>query len=429
MDHFLTAYGEAIQALFARTTSATKPGLERTLALLAETGSPHLELSAIHVAGTNGKGSVVATAEALLRSRGHRVGRYTSPHLIDFRERITLDGTPISEREVLAFLERAAPIAERLGATFFELTTVLAFSWFVEQSVDIAVVETGLGGRLDSTNVLVPRVAAVTSIAKDHTDLLGATLPEIAREKAGIFKHGAPAVIGEPPGEIRDVLATAAQKAGANPTILLDETYQIGDVQVSPAGTDFSLRRGVNAVTVRTPLLGRHQARNTTVAIAAVQALGEDFMTDPRSLSAALATVFLPGRFQRHGRFIFDVAHNPAGALTVADTIRAVNPDSPRVAVVAILADKDWRGIIRALSPVIDRFIITTAPSASTDRVWDPEAAHAFAESEGFASQLEPDLDAALSLAGQNDGTILVTGSFHTVGDAMSRLQVSPFAA
>ena len=429
MDHFLTPYGEAIQALFARTTSATKPGLERTLALLAEIGSPHLELSAIHVAGTNGKGSVVATAEALLRSRELRVGRYTSPHLIDFRERITVNGTPISEREVLAFLERTTPIAERLGATFFELTTVLAFSWFVEQSVDIAVVETGLGGRLDSTNVLSPRVAAVTSIAKDHTDLLGATLPEIAREKAGIFKPGAPAVIGEPAGKIRDILATAAHSAGAAATVLIDEAYEIADVQISNEGTVFTLQRGGSAATVTTPLLGRHQARNTTVAIAAVEALGEGYATDLRSLSTALAKVFLPGRFQRHGRFIFDVAHNPAGALTVADTLGAINPNTPRIAVLAILADKDWRGIIRALSPVIDRFIITNAPSAAADRIWDAEAAHAFAQGEGFASRLEPDLDAALALARRNDGTILITGSFHTVGDAMSRLQVSPFAA
>ena len=429
MDHFLTPYGEAIQALFARTTSATKPGLERTLALLAETGSPHLRLPAIHVAGTNGKGSVVATAEALLRSRGYRVGRYTSPHLIDFRERITVDGAPIPEEEVLAFLERTTPIAERLGATFFELTTVLAFSWFAEHPVDIAVVETGLGGRLDSTNVLSPGVATVTSIAEDHVDLLGGTLPQIAREKAGIFKSGTPAVIGEPAGEVRDVLAAAARSVGAAPIVLLDETYEVDDVQLDAAGTAFRLRRDGKEATVKTPLLGRHQARNTTVAIAAVEALGHDYASDLRSLSAALSTVFLPGRFQRHGRFIFDVAHNPAGALTVADTLAAIGLNSPRTAILAVLADKDWRGIIRALSPAVDRFIITNAPSAPADRIWDARTAHAFAEGEGLESDLEPDLDAALSLASSNEGTVLITGSFHTVGDAMSRLQVSPFAA
>src|SRR5207237_5570711 len=143
-----------IASLFARTTGGIKPGLERTSELLARLGSPHKKLAAIHVAGTNGKGSVVATCEALLRWRGFRVGRYTSPHLIDFRERITVDGKPISERAVLRFLEQWMPVAESLGATFFEVTTVLAFDWLARQQADFCVIETGLGGRLDSTNLL-----------------------------------------------------------------------------------------------------------------------------------------------------------------------------------------------------------------------------------------------------------------------------------
>ncbi len=215
MDDLLTQYSEAIQALFARTTGGIKPGLERTEALLAKLGSPQRKLSAIHVAGTNGKGSVVAACEALLRARGLVVGRYTSPHLIDFRERLTLNGKPIFEEEVLEFLRRWIPTAEEMGATFFEVTTALAFDWLVKQEVDIAVIETGLGGRLDSTNVLTPRVATVTSIGLDHTDLLGDTLEAIAKEKAGIFKAGVPAVIGEPAPEIREVLAISAREAAA----------------------------------------------------------------------------------------------------------------------------------------------------------------------------------------------------------------------
>jgi dihydrofolate synthase/folylpolyglutamate synthase len=429
VDHVLTQYGEAIQALFARTTSATKPGLERTIALLGGIGSPHLAVRAVHIAGTNGKGSVVATVEALLRARGRRVGRYTSPHLIDFRERITVDGAPIPEESVLAFLERMTPTAERLGATFFELTTVLAFSWFHEQSVDFAVVETGLGGRLDSTNVLAPQVAAVTSIGEDHVELLGATLPEIAREKAGIFKPGTPAVIGEPPGEIRDVLVSVARNREAWPIIAVDDAYEIGEARVSDAGTSFALRGAGQEGSVITPLLGRHQARNAAVGIVAVEALGAGFSSDLASISSALSTVFLPGRFQRYGRFIFDVAHNPAGAHTVADTLDAIDAPRPRTAVLAILADKDWRGIVRALSPVVDRFIFTNAPSAPTGRIWNASEAHLFAEAAGYASQVESNFDAALSLAEKTEGTILITGSFHTVGDAMSRLQVSPFAA
>ncbi len=429
MDDLLTSYSAAIEALFARTTSGIKPGLERTEAILARLGSPHRELSAIHVAGTNGKGSVVATAEALLRYKGLKVGRYTSPHLIDFRERITVNGTPITEAAVLQFLEEWIPAAEEIGATFFELTTALAFDWFVKQKVDIAVIETGLGGRLDSTNVLTPRVATVTSIGLDHTDLLGDTLEAIAKEKAGIFKRGVPAVIGEQSAAIRSLLNDCAREAGARPVIGIDDEYDIADVEISSAGTAFTTRHAGQRYEVETPLIGAYQARNTTVALATVASLNSDYLPPAAEISAALSNVFLPGRFQRHGKTIFDVAHNPAGARTIAQTVRALDPQEPRTALVAVLADKDWRGIIRELAPVVDRFIFTNAPSAPGERRWDPADALRFADSEGFNADLDPDLDVALARGEGQSETLIVTGSFHTVGDAMSRLQVSPFAA
>ncbi len=434
MDDLLTSYSAAIEALFARTTSGIKPGLERTEAILARLGSPHEKLFAIHVAGTNGKGSVVATAEALLTAPGRKIGRYTSPHLIDFRERITVDSVPIPEEAVLEFLEKWIPAAEETGATFFELTTALAFDWFARQEVDIAVIETGLGGRLDSTNVITPAVATVTSIALDHTDLLGHTLKAIAREKAGIFKGGVPAVIGESASEIRSLLVKYAKKAGADPVIVIDDEYRISDVEVSETGTSFALakRSGQKRVItplVITPLIGAFQARNTAIAIATVAALGRKYRPTRAQTSTKLTQLFLPGRYQRYGKFIFDVAHNPDGARTVAESIRALSPASPRTALVAVLSDKDWEGIIRALAPAVDRFIFTNAPSAPPERRWDPSRAQAFAESQGLDSQLELDLDTALQRAQKSGETVLVTGSFHTVGDVMSRLQVSPFAA
>jgi dihydrofolate synthase/folylpolyglutamate synthase len=429
VDDHLTSYGEAIQALFARTTGTIKPGLERTEALLAKLGSPHRKLSAIHVAGTNGKGSVVATCEALLRARGLVVGRYTSPHLVDFRERITVNGQPIFEEEVLEFLERWIPTAEEMGATFFEVTTALAFDWLAKREVDLAVIETGLGGRLDSTNVLTPRVATVTSIGLDHTDLLGDTLEAIAREKAGIFKAGVPAVIGEPAPAIRELLAKCAKEAAATPVVVLDDDYAISNVEVSARGTSFTLLGGKDGQHITTPLLGEHQARNTATAIATLAAIGNEYLPPSGEISKALAGVFLPGRFERRGKVIFDVAHNPDGARTVAETIRAVNPPSPRTALVAVLAGKDWRGIIRELAPAVDRFVFTNAPSAPAERRWDPAEAHSFAKARGIEADLEPDMDAALALGQERSETLLVTGSFHTVGDAMSRLQVSPFAA
>jgi dihydrofolate synthase/folylpolyglutamate synthase len=429
VDDLLTPYGEAIESLFARTTGGIKPGLERTEALLAKLGSPHRQLAAVHVAGTNGKGSVVATCEALLRARGFKVGRYTSPHLIDFRERITLDGHPISEEEVLEFLQQWIPTAVDLGASFFEVTTALAFDWLARQEVDIAVIETGLGGRLDSTNVLTPRVATVTSIGLDHTDLLGDTLEAIAAEKAGIFKPHVPAVVGEPLPAIRNLLARLATETGGEPVVVLDNEYAVDDIQVSAQGTSFSLRHGDERQHLTTPLIGEYQARNTATAIATLRTMGSKYLPPANEMSAALSHVFLPGRFQRRGKFIFDVAHNPAGARTVAQGIVAIDPPRPRTALVAVLADKDWRGIIRELASAVDRFLFTNAPSAPADRRWDPEEAHSFAKAQGFDADLEPDLDVALVRGQKRCGTLLVTGSFHTVGDVMSRLQVSPFAA
>ena len=364
-------------------------------------------------------------------------------HLVDFRERVTVNGKPMFEEEVLEFLERWIPTAEKLGATFFEVTTALAFDWLAKREVDLAVIETGLGGRLDSTNVLIPRVATVTSIGLDHTDLLGDTLELIAKEKAGIFKTGIPAVVGEPAPAIRDLLSKSAKEAGAKPVIVLEDEYAISNVNVTASGTTFALaqkeasargapstREGAkDSQQITTPLIGEHQARNTATAIATVAAVGKEYLPAPGEISKALAAVFLPGRFQRHGKFIFDVAHNPDGARSVAQTIRAIDPPAPRTALVAVLSDKDWRGIIRELAPAVDRFVFTNAPSAPAERRWDPAEALAFAKAQGFAAELEPDMDAALARAGKDSKTVLVTGSFHTVGDAMSRLQVSPFAA
>ena len=214
----LSDYRAAVAALFARTGAGVKPGLERTEALLEAAASPHRRLRAFHVAGTNGKGSVCATLDYLLRANGYRVGRYTSPHLVDFRERILIDGRPIAEADVAAWLAANDALIQELEATFFEATTALAFDWFARENVDVAVIETGLGGRLDSTNVLPHPVATVvTSIGLDHTEILGTTIEQIAAEKAGIFKRGAPAIIGERDPAVSQLLVDLAHERGSAP--------------------------------------------------------------------------------------------------------------------------------------------------------------------------------------------------------------------
>ena len=214
MDRGLTEYRAALDALFARTGSTAKFGLERTLGFLEAIGNPHQRFPSFHVAGTNGKGSVVATLSTLLGAKGLRVGRYMSPHLIDFRERIVVDNEPISEEYVTEFLARWTPYAESLGATFFEITTAMAFHYFAIREVNIAVIETGLGGRLDSTNVIVPLVSGITSIGLDHQEYLGNTQEAIAREKAGILKRGRPAVIGPLSTSARVAVYQVAETAG-----------------------------------------------------------------------------------------------------------------------------------------------------------------------------------------------------------------------
>jgi len=273
----LTRYSSALEYLFARTTGSVRFGLERTRALLAEMGDPHLAYPVLHVAGTNGKGSSVATADTLLSARGLRVARYTSPHLVDFRERIVVSGVPIRSEEVVSFVEEWTPVVERLGASFFEATTALAFAHFARSDVDVAVIETGLGGRLDSTNVVQPLAAGVTSIGFDHMEYLGDSLEAIAAEKAGIFKPDRPAVIGEPDAVVRGYLARDARAAGASPVRVVVEETEITELAVTPEGTRFRLRALGDERVVRTPLVGRHQADNFAFTLSVLDAAGGKF--------------------------------------------------------------------------------------------------------------------------------------------------------
>ena len=423
-----STYEEALEYLFARTTGGFKFGLDRTIALLQVLGDPHREFPAIHVAGTNGKGSSVAIVEAVLRAKGLRVGKYTSPHLVDFRERIVVDGRCISAEEVVEFVRQWTPTVESLGATFFEATTALAFAHFARRVVDVAVVETGLGGRLDSTNVIVPVAAGVTTIDYDHTEYLGNTLEQIAAEKAGIYKRGRPAVIGEEDAGVRNVLAQHARDAGAIPIRVVADECVISDVRVSAAGTEFTLEALGERRQLRTPLAGRHQASNAAFALILLDAAGPPYAATLDEAARHLGDVSVAGRFQRVGAYIFDVAHNPEGSTVLAQTLAAVQPATPVVALFSVLADKDWKHMMRQLAPYVSRFILTTAPSAPHGRAWNADDAKAFADSESIPADVIRSFDDALRRAASLGATVLVTGSFHTVGDAMARLQLSPLA-
>jgi dihydrofolate synthase/folylpolyglutamate synthase len=354
----------------------------------------------VHIGGTNGKGSTAAMLAAVLRAAGLRVGLYTSPHLVSFCERIQVDGVAVAEPAVAAWVARLEAEAVAREASFFEITTAVAFADFAARAVDIAVVEVGLGGRLDATNVVRPVACGVTRIALEHTDYLGDSLEAIAREKAGIAKPGVPFLTTEPDQEIAGVLLKEAQARGA-PTEWVSPAAAAG----RPLG-----------------LAGPHQVANASLALRLAEVLPEPYRPDAEALAAGLAAARLPGRFDRRGPWLFDVAHNPDGMGALASALRAAGLDRPVAAVVAVLRDKDWPAMLDALAPAVDELVLTRAPSAPPERAWSLDDVVAWAEGRGMRARALGDLGAALAEARRRAATIVVTGSFHTVGDAMACL-------
>ncbi len=438
----------ALGRLLARRDPATvRFGRERIRALLAGLGRPERDYPAIHVAGTNGKGSVAATAEALLRAAGHRTGLYTSPHVLEFIDRIAIDGRTAEIELLEATAAEVLPLAESVEATFFEAVTALALAAFSRSGVDAAVVEVGLGGRLDATNVLDAGVAVITSIDLDHAAYLGSDLAGIAREKAGIIAPGATVVLGElgrgPRAAIQAVAEGLPSAGGVRPVRLLaaGEEIRVSGVEERPDGTVFVYASDDRPapLELETPLRGIHQARNTALALAAVDAF-EGEPLPAATVRRGLASVRWPGRFdvRRDGvgegadgsagapTRVYDIAHNPAAAEVLAGQLaRAVERGElprPVVLLAAVLGDKDWRRLLGPLLEVCDDAVFTDAPSAPPARRWDPHAAARELASWG-AIAVEPDFDAALRQAKRaaRSGTVVVTGSSYTVGDGLRR--------
>src|SRR5581483_8247863 len=291
-------------------------------------------------------------------------------------------GVPIDEEAFAEWTTFLRPHIERLGASFFEATTAIAFADLAARGAEIAVVEVGLGGRLDATNVITPLVAVVTKIALEHTDYLGPDLPSIAREKAGIAKPGVPFVTGESDPAVREVLCTEAVRRGAAPVVSVD--------------------------TARPP--------------AALNALPPPFGPVGDVWPASFARAYVPGRFDVRGRWIFDVAHNPDGARVLADALRECDPPRPRRALVGVLGDKDYLGMIASLASEVDAFVFSTPATAPERRRWDLGRLAGELARLAVAHEFEPDFDRALDRVRAGAATMLVTGSFHTVGDALARL-------
>ncbi|MGK2961501.1 MAG: bifunctional folylpolyglutamate synthase/dihydrofolate synthase [Gemmatimonadaceae bacterium] len=425
MGRGLSEYRQALDSLFARTGATSKFGLDRTLALLDTIGNPHHRLRTFHVAGTNGKGSVVAMLYALLRDKGLSVGRYTSPHLIDFKERIVVDGEEVSEEYVLSFLSRWRSASEELGATFFEITTAMAFDYLASREVDVAVIETGLGGRLDATNVITPLVSGITSIAIDHVEFLGDTEGKIATEKAGIFKPEVPSVIGAISLEARRAVHRVVKAAGGLAVVDAQSRFATSDINVLPDGTAFAMSHEGETRRITTPLTGRAQAGNASVAMAMLEAAGRDWAVSLDRAAVVFPSIRLPGRFQRLGKYILDVAHNPDGIRVLTSTLALVAPPRPVTALLGVLHDKDWRKMILQLAPQVDTIVLVLPPTVPPQRAWNPAEALAFATANGIPAVFESDFERAISADHGAGGTVLITGSFHTVGDALQVLETA----
>jgi dihydrofolate synthase / folylpolyglutamate synthase len=414
-----------VAELFPRLSGGIRWGLDRTRRLLATVGDPHLRYPAIHIGGTNGKGSVAAATAAILRADGRRVGLYTSPHLLDFRERFRVDGELLPESAVLAAAERLWPAIETEKPSFFEATTALGFLLLADAAVEVAVVEVGLGGRLDATNVVEPVAVALTNVDYDHMQYLGDTLPAIAGEKAGIIKAGVPVVTAEPAGPALDVFRSRAAEVGA-PLFALGANA-VRDVEVSPAGTRFTCDAGgYGTLRLATTLAGTHQARNAALAAALCDHLPAGLRPAAAPVERGLRELRWPGRFQvvqgSGCLWVLDVAHNAAGIRALTRTLGEIAPPRPVTAVVGVLGDKEWRGMLLPLSEAADSMILTTPPGAPPDRLWDPETV---ALELGLRSvRVVPALAAALDAAAAAGGTAVVTGSFHTVGQAMALLGI-----
>jgi dihydrofolate synthase/folylpolyglutamate synthase len=423
-------YPELVRELFPRLTGGIRWGLERTQRMLESVGDPHLRYRTVHVGGTNGKGSVAAGIASVLRRTGLRTGLYTSPHLCTFRERIQIDGVPISEVDLLAAAERLWPVVAREEPTFFETTTAIAFDAFARADVDIAVIEVGLGGRLDSTNVIRPDAVVLTNVSLDHVQLLGPTIESVAREKAGIIKAGVPVIAGESEGVAADVFRRRAAEVEA--PLVLVRPDDLSGVETGLAGTRFTMDARWGSLDLRTPLPGVHQAMNAALAVRAIESLSIPSATREHVVDG-IAAVRWPGRLQiEHvGRatWIFDVAHNVAGVEALNGALRAMAPPRPLVALVGVLGDKDWRGMLRPLYEVADAVVLTLAPTAPDDRRWEPAAV--LAEVPSPKAVVIEDFNAALMHAHDlatraSSGSVVVTGSFHTVGDALAVLRLAP---
>jgi dihydrofolate synthase/folylpolyglutamate synthase len=405
-------YSEAIQYLYELRWFGTKLGLTHTLKLAALAGNPHERLQFIHVAGTNGKGSVCAMLESIYRSTGLRVGLFTSPHLVSFGERIQVNRRLISQEDVVRLVRRLQSLLKQLPdddhPTFFEVITVMALIYFAEQECNLVVWETGMGGRLDATNIVMPLASVITNIHLDHEKWLGQTIEAIAAEKAGIIKPRVPVFSAAAEPDAVRVISETARRQSAPLTLVSP-----GDHTALPLDK------------LDLPLAGLHQKANAALALAVVRGLASVLPVSDEHICAGLQRVSWPGRFQKvrtaDGRiFVLDGAHNVAGAQALAEALDQSFKEARITLILGILGDKNWAGMCHVLAPLASRVLVVPVKSERTASASDlaAECNRANAAAEVVACD---SLDQALALS-QNDKQVVIAGSLYLVGEALTVL-------
>lgn len=425
-------YQEALNYIYSFANFETRPAgqqtradytLDRMRVLLAELGNPQDRYPSVHIAGTKGKGSTAAMLASILRAAGYRTGLYTSPHLHTYRERIRIDGRFISEEEVIRWIGNHRGLLETLeGLTTFEVTTAMGFDIFAQEQVDVAVVEVGLGGRLDTTNVVTPLLSVITPISLDHTEILGDTIAEIAHDKAGILKPGVPAVVAPQPPDAMPVIERVASGLGAALTrVGRDWTGTL--LFMSPDGQSIEVRGPAGDVLrLRMPLLGAHEAINATVAVAAAHKLRAlSFPLDVAAISTGVATVEWPARtdlLSRQPWIMVDGAHNGAAARCLLDTVDRLLGQRHVVLIFGASSDKRIDDMFEVLLPAADQIVVT---QADHPRAAQPATLQEMARRRGRRAEVSPTVAEALmstfERAGEDD-LILVAGSLFAAAEA-----------
>jgi dihydrofolate synthase/folylpolyglutamate synthase len=444
------SYDETILYLYNLQKYGIKFGLENIARLMSALRDPHTAFPSVHVAGTNGKGSTSAIIASVLQAAGFRTGLFTSPHLVSFTERIRIDGEEISETDVIALAAEVRDIAsgiEDFSPTFFEVVTSMAMLYFKRSKIDLAVIEVGMGGRLDATNIITPEVSVITGISYDHKEFLGPSLKDIAREKAGIIKKRIPVAVSEQEPEALDVLQNKALEQEAQLFLYgRDFTSALKKSDISGINFDYHSGDGLVIQDLTLPLPGDYQMQNASVAIKAVELLSERGLTTEtyasvsayhlspiirQSIKEGIRNVRWPGRLEFiHDKppVVIDGAHNPGAARALARTLKKdfLKNYKKIIIILGIMDDKDIKGIMEQLLPVASE-IILTAPAYSRSAA--PERMADIARSLGFSNlhicpTVKDAIDAAmrraedLSSAGYYPALILISGSFYTIGEA-----------